>query len=232
MLEIKAFFKLFYLFTYYFTRFGGFACFGGFVSVVSFGSFRSFRWFRFGGFVSLFRVLVHASTNTVPQMVLSHVITSFRLHWNVHILKSIEELIIELLFTCRFLCLFKAVKNSPISLTWMINCWLMFSSNWPPLRLCTALSDCLLTPFERAKAKQYKTAQVTLFFPNSKHDYDRRDFHSHLPARTRKDWWTVTRTDQASAGKYWRKRKSRVARDWWKNYQVCSHWLNNDAWFL
>jgi len=51
------------------------------------------------------------------------------------------------------------------------------------LRLCTALSDCLLTPFERAKAKQYKTAQVTLFFPNSKHDYDRRDFHSHLPRR-------------------------------------------------
>ena len=53
-------------------RFGGFAGFGGFgrfvsvvslVSVVSAVSFRSFRWFRrfrFGGFVSLFRVLVHA----------------------------------------------------------------------------------------------------------------------------------------------------------------------------
>ena len=32
-----------------------FRCFGGFVSV-----FRWFRWFRSGGFVSVFRVLVHA----------------------------------------------------------------------------------------------------------------------------------------------------------------------------
>ena len=41
----------------------GLACFRGFVSlvsVVSFRSFRSFRWFRFRGYVSLFRVLVHA----------------------------------------------------------------------------------------------------------------------------------------------------------------------------
>ena len=52
-----------------FGRFGRFGIFGGFVSVVSVVSlvsvvsvvsFRSFRWFRFGGFVSLFRVLVHA----------------------------------------------------------------------------------------------------------------------------------------------------------------------------
>ena len=35
-----------------------FRCFGGFVSV--FRWFRRFRWFRSGGFVSLFRVLVHA----------------------------------------------------------------------------------------------------------------------------------------------------------------------------
>ena len=50
-------------------RFGGFARFSGFspfvsvVSLVSFRSFRSFRAFRsfrFGGFVLLFRVLVHA----------------------------------------------------------------------------------------------------------------------------------------------------------------------------
>ena len=44
-------------------RFGHFACFSRFVLVVSFRSFwsfRSFQSFRFGGFVSLFRVLVHA----------------------------------------------------------------------------------------------------------------------------------------------------------------------------
>ena len=47
----------------------GLACFRGFLSllsvvslilVVSLVLFRSFRWFRFGGFVSLFWVLVHA----------------------------------------------------------------------------------------------------------------------------------------------------------------------------
>ena len=43
-----------------------FGRYGGFVSVVTVVSFRSLRWFRFGsfarfgGFVSLFRVLVHA----------------------------------------------------------------------------------------------------------------------------------------------------------------------------
>jgi len=47
VLEIKASFKLFYLFTYYFTRFGRFACFGGFVSVVSVVSVVSFRCFVF-----------------------------------------------------------------------------------------------------------------------------------------------------------------------------------------
>ena len=39
------------LFTFY-------SFFGGFVSV--FRRFRWFRWFRFDGFVSVFRVLVHA----------------------------------------------------------------------------------------------------------------------------------------------------------------------------
>ena len=39
----------------------GFACFSDFVSFLS---FRRFRSFRFGGFVSLFRVLVHAQINT------------------------------------------------------------------------------------------------------------------------------------------------------------------------
>ena len=64
-------------------RFGGFAGFGGFgrfvsvvslVSVVSAVSFRSFRWFRwfrrfrFGGFVSLFRVLVHAGLSNLNHI--------------------------------------------------------------------------------------------------------------------------------------------------------------------
>ena len=35
-------------------------CFSRFVSLASVGSVVSFRSFRFGGFVSLFRVLVHA----------------------------------------------------------------------------------------------------------------------------------------------------------------------------
>ena len=52
-----------------FCSFHGLVCFRGFVlavslvsvvSVVSVVSFRSFRSCRFGGFVSLFRVLVHA----------------------------------------------------------------------------------------------------------------------------------------------------------------------------
>ena len=42
-------------------------CFVSVVSVVSFRSFRSFRWFRFGGFVSLFRVLVHAVWSQLPS---------------------------------------------------------------------------------------------------------------------------------------------------------------------
>ena len=40
------------------------------VSAVSFRSFRPFRsfwWFRFGGFVSLFRVLVHAFTRDIEE---------------------------------------------------------------------------------------------------------------------------------------------------------------------
>ena len=41
-----------------------FARFGGFVSAVSLVSVVSFRLFRFGLFVSLFRVLVHASNET------------------------------------------------------------------------------------------------------------------------------------------------------------------------
>ena len=54
-------------------RFGRFAGFGRFVSVVSAVSFRWFRWFRwfrrfrFGGFVSLFRVLVHALQDMLSQ---------------------------------------------------------------------------------------------------------------------------------------------------------------------
>ena len=40
-------------------------CFSRFVSVVSVVSVVSFRWFRFGGFVSLFLVLVHAHIITV-----------------------------------------------------------------------------------------------------------------------------------------------------------------------
>ena len=46
-----------------FARFGGFGPFVSVVSLASFRSFRSFRWFRFAGFVSLFRVLVHAIKN-------------------------------------------------------------------------------------------------------------------------------------------------------------------------
>ena len=38
----------------------GLACFGDFILFRSFRPFRRFRSFRFGGFVSLFRVLVHA----------------------------------------------------------------------------------------------------------------------------------------------------------------------------
>ena len=61
--DVKALFLLFHLLPYYFGRF---ACFlrQGLFFTFSFTSllFRSFRLFRmrFGGFVSLFRVLVHA----------------------------------------------------------------------------------------------------------------------------------------------------------------------------
>ena len=48
-------------------RFARFARFGRFVSVVSVVSFRSLRSFCFGGFVSLFRVLVHAPCQHVFQ---------------------------------------------------------------------------------------------------------------------------------------------------------------------
>ena len=63
-----------------FRCFGGFGGSGGFVSV-----FRWFRWFRSGGFVSVFRVLVHAywqplqtdnkkhSTTKTPLKLWSHV---------------------------------------------------------------------------------------------------------------------------------------------------------------
>ena len=45
-----------------FRCFGGFGGSGGFLSV--FRWFRRFRWFRSGGFVSVFRVLVHAENFT------------------------------------------------------------------------------------------------------------------------------------------------------------------------
>ena len=56
-----------------FARFARFARFSRFVSVVSlvsFRSFRSFRSLRFGGFVSLFRVLVHAFPKALDQFLL------------------------------------------------------------------------------------------------------------------------------------------------------------------
>ena len=70
-------------------RFGCFGCFGRFVSfwlffrsfrfvsvvsVVSLWLFRPFQWFRFGGFVSPFRVLVHAISRVFDKWETSSII--------------------------------------------------------------------------------------------------------------------------------------------------------------
>ena len=104
----------FLTFSFIFARFG---CFGGFVSTVSlvslvsvvsvvsvvsfrsFRSFRLFRWFRFGRFVSLFRVLVHATTELRVAEVKLHVLVKLRINANLQLQQILN-------FTS--LCYFKA----------------------------------------------------------------------------------------------------------------------------
>ena len=47
------------------------------VSYRSFRSFLSFQWFRFGGFVSLFRVLVHASGKLYVSVLFVKVVVEY-----------------------------------------------------------------------------------------------------------------------------------------------------------